>query len=138
MQTEDNDLNAKRAKDWLAQAERDLQHAQHSLDAGDYEWACFAAHQASEKALESGISGIGDQVIVGHSLREMMLELKHTLPVPDSLLNMARVLDRHYIPSRYPDAHPAGAPFEFYTKKEADQAINYANKVIGFCKSRLS
>lgn len=28
---------ANRAPDWLVQAERDLQHAHHSLDVGDYE-----------------------------------------------------------------------------------------------------
>lgn len=32
-----------RAGDWLAQAERDLQHAQQYHDAGVYEWGCFAA-----------------------------------------------------------------------------------------------
>ncbi|MBI2860604.1 MAG: HEPN domain-containing protein [Chloroflexi bacterium] len=126
-----------RAKDWLAQAERDLQHARHALDDGDYEWACFAAHQASEKALKATFQSIGAQVLVGHSLRDMLVELKRTLPVPPVLLEAARVLDRHYIPTRYPDAHPAGAPFQFYTKKEATQAINHASKVIGFSKSRL-
>ncbi len=44
---------ANRARDWLAQAERDLRHAQTSRDAGDHDWSCFAAHQAAEKAVKA-------------------------------------------------------------------------------------
>jgi HEPN domain-containing protein len=35
-----------RAPDWLAQAGHDLEHARHALDDGDFDWSCFAAHQA--------------------------------------------------------------------------------------------
>jgi len=41
----------KRYRDWMAQALRDLEHAGVSLRAGHYEWACFAAQQAAEKAV---------------------------------------------------------------------------------------
>lgn len=40
-----------RSGDWLAQAERDLEQAEHSRGAGRHEWACFAAQQAAEKAV---------------------------------------------------------------------------------------
>lgn len=39
-----------RARDWWVQAEADLRHARHALEDEDYEWACFAAQQAAEKA----------------------------------------------------------------------------------------
>jgi HEPN domain-containing protein len=42
-----------RAHDWLAQAERDLDQARDSQAAGRYEWACFAAQQAGEKAAKA-------------------------------------------------------------------------------------
>ena len=93
-----------RAKDWLAQAERDLLHAQHSLDDGDYDWACIASHQASEKALKAVFQSIGAQVIIGHSLRDMVAELRGTVQSPQELSEAARVLDRYYISARYPDA----------------------------------
>jgi HEPN domain-containing protein len=38
---------ANRAPDRLAQAAYDLQHARHAAEDGDYDWACFAAHQAA-------------------------------------------------------------------------------------------
>ena len=36
---------ANRAPDWLAQAQRDFEHAEQSRGAGRHEWACFAAQQ---------------------------------------------------------------------------------------------
>ena len=44
---------ASRHADWLKQGQRDLAHGRHSLDAGDYEWACFAAQQGAEKSRQS-------------------------------------------------------------------------------------
>jgi len=42
-----------RVRDWMRQAEKDLGHARRSLDGGDYEWACFSAQQAAEKAVKA-------------------------------------------------------------------------------------
>ena len=42
-----------RDMDWLTQARADLEHARHSLAMEDCEWACFAAQQSAEKAVES-------------------------------------------------------------------------------------
>jgi len=42
-----------RARDWLAQAVRDLEQAQESRDSGRHEWACFAAQQSAEKAVKA-------------------------------------------------------------------------------------
>lgn len=44
-------IMANRAPDWLAQSKHDLSHARNALDDGDYDWACFATHQAAEKAV---------------------------------------------------------------------------------------
>ena len=42
-----------RSADWLAQAKRDLVHARHDVEAEFYEWACFSAQQAAEKAVNA-------------------------------------------------------------------------------------
>ena len=42
-----------RYEDWFRQAQRDISHAQHALEDGDYDWACFAAQQAAEKAVKA-------------------------------------------------------------------------------------
>lgn len=47
----------------------------------------------------------------GHSVAGLLEELAQKLPVPEALLDAASELDKAYIPSRYPDALPEGAPF---------------------------
>lgn len=42
-----------RSKDWLSQAIRDLEKAGMDIKWGYYEWACFTAQQAAEKAVKS-------------------------------------------------------------------------------------
>lgn len=42
-----------RAADWFKQAERDLGQAEDSRCTRRHEWACFAAHQAAEKAVKA-------------------------------------------------------------------------------------
>lgn len=42
-----------RWRDWLAQAEHDLEQAISSTRDERHDWACFAAHQAAEKALKA-------------------------------------------------------------------------------------
>ena len=44
---------AERSRDWLRQAESDLNHARNALEDGDYDWAAFASHQAAEKAVKA-------------------------------------------------------------------------------------
>ncbi|MDR5695886.1 MAG: HEPN domain-containing protein [Armatimonadota bacterium] len=128
---------ASRAGDWLAQARRDLEHAQHALEDGDYEWACFAAHQAAEKALKAVYQRAGGEAW-GHSLRELVEGLKERLRIPSELEEAAITLDRHYIPSRYPDAFPSGAPFQYYRLEDAKKAVEASRDVLAFCESAFS
>jgi HEPN domain-containing protein len=39
--------------DWLRQADADLRHARHAAADVNFEWSCFAAQQAAEKALKA-------------------------------------------------------------------------------------
>ena len=52
----------------------------------------------------------------------------------EKLKGCARTLDRHYIPTRYVNAHVEGAPFEFYDLSTAEEAIECAARVIQFVK----
>jgi len=36
-----------------------------------------------------------------------------------------------------PNFHPSGAPLDYYTKAEAERAIEYAEKIISFCEDKL-
>ncbi len=46
-------MPANRYKDWLRQAEHDLETARANAKAGAYDWACFIAQQAAVKPLKA-------------------------------------------------------------------------------------
>jgi HEPN domain-containing protein len=126
-----------RSKDWLEQAERDLEHALSDLAGGFYEWSCFSAQQAAEKAVKAVFQRLGAEAW-GHSVADLLVELRRGHEVPEDLVDAALELDKAYIPTRYPNAHPSGSPKVRYTKAEAKRLIEDAQKVIEFCKGLLS
>lgn len=126
-----------RSRDFLLQARRDLEQARLSLREGFYEWAAFAAQQAAEKAMKALFQRLG-AVAWGHSVYGLLEEAAARFTVPEALLDGASELDKAYIPSRYPDALPQGAPFERYRKGEAERLLAHAEAILGFCEGLLS
>lgn len=53
------------------------------------------------------------------------------------LLEKAAYLDKLYIPTRYPNGFAAGASSEYYTKKEAREAIEYAELILSFVEAQI-
>jgi HEPN domain-containing protein len=43
-----------------------------------------------------------------------------------------------YIPTRYANGHPEGAPFEHYDKIQSRDAINYAGEILEFVRSQMA
>lgn len=122
-----------RAGDWLAQAAHDLEHARHALDDADYDWACFAAHQAAEKAVRALFLLLGGEGW-GHSVARLLKDLQQKQTVAEELIQAAQRLDKHYIPTRYPNGFDTGAPRDYYTADEASQAISDAQHIYDFCQ----
>lgn len=127
---------ANRALDWLAQAFHDLNHARHALEDGDYDWACFAAHQAAEEAVKGMLLALRGEGW-GPSITRFLKDAGHQLQVPEDLLQAARRLDKHYIPSRYPNGFDVGAPRDYYTASEAQEAIHDAQRIYEFCQQQV-
>ena len=115
---------------WMRQAEHTLTSAQRDSAEGDYGWACFKAQQAAEYAAKSLLRGLGLPAF-GHSVLGLVGEMeKQGLPITEDIRQCARTLDRHYIPPRYPNAYPAGSPFEYYDRETAEKAIACAQEVL--------
>ncbi len=94
-----------RASDWFSQAVRDLEQAGDSRGEGRHEWACFAAHQAAEKAVRALYQHPGPGSLGPCSCMTAVRDLPVPPgPVPEDLVEMARVLDNFYIPTRYQTA----------------------------------
>ena len=128
---------AARGADWLRQAEADLDHARHAVTGGHFEWACFAAQQSAEKAAKALHLSLGDEAW-GHSVTELLEALQGRLPPLDPLLlDRARALDKLYVPTRYPNGLPAGAPADYFTSGEAERALADAEAILAFCRGKL-
>ena len=67
-----------------------------------------------------------------------MRELPQSISVAEELINKARVLDNFYIPPRYPNSHPEGAPFEHYGPIQSGEAIDYASEIIEFVRLKMA
>lgn len=120
------------AKRWFQQALYDLKAARWNIEGGFHDTACFLAQQAGEKALKSFLYSLGARrvALLTHSLVEMVQEGGKKVIVVADLLEEARRLDLHYIPSRYPNGLPSGYPHQFYGKETADQAVASADKIL--------
>ncbi|HNS19983.1 MAG TPA: HEPN domain-containing protein [Sedimentisphaerales bacterium] len=127
---------ADRSGDWFAQARRDLDHAADASEHGHFEWACFSSQQGAEKAVKAVYLRLHGESW-GHSVLKLLQGLADKVSISESLLDAARALDRHYIPTRYPNGFDQGSPGDYYTRKEAEEAIAYAGQIVGFCESLL-
>ena len=117
---------------WLSQGRSDIAAARDSLAAGRCEWACFQAQQAAEKAMKACWFHL-DLDPWGHSV----VRLVDGLPAIrvgsrfTELRELALLLDKLYIPTRYPNGLPGITPAEAYTAREAGEAIASAESIIG-------
>lgn len=128
---------ADRSQDWFKQALRDIEQAEDSQRAGRHEWACFAAQQAAEKAVKA-LHLYLKQEAWGHVIAQLLGELPASTTVPQELIEKGRVLDNFYVPTRYANGHPSGAPYEHYGVLQSDQAIKYASEIIEFARLQMA
>jgi HEPN domain-containing protein len=125
-----------RSQDWFRQAEADLRHARHAKDDGDFEWAAFACHQAAEKATKAVFQKLNLDAW-GHALSILLSSLPEGVKPDPMLVDAAKELDKHYIPTRYPNGFERGAPVDFYTATEAARAIAHAEAIVEFCRHQI-
>jgi HEPN domain-containing protein len=126
-----------RHADWLRQAKRHVAHAGRAAEDEDYEWSCFAAQQGAEKALKAVYQRLG-AVAWGHSVTNLLTNLPETHGPQEELVERAKALDKHYIPTRYPNGFEQGAPMDYYTRPEAHRSIEDAEAIIRFCEDTLA
>lgn len=124
-----------RSGDWFNQALRNLEQATASQADDRHEWACFAAQQAAELAVKALHLKMGQEAW-GHSVARLLVELPE--PVGSALVDQGRVLDNFYVPTRYPNGHPEGPPFQHYGVLQSNEAIKYARQIIEFISSQMA
>jgi HEPN domain-containing protein len=124
-QSEDRD----EAQRWLDTAAEDLGAARALAAAGFHAHACFSAQQCAEKSAKAAWYLIG-VVPWGHSVQRLIEEfpMRDRLNSGDDLIEKARVLDRLYVPTRYPNGLPDLTPEKNYSTADSQQAIGLADR----------
>lgn len=115
---------------WLDQAKTDLQWTQHLFKEGAYYLVCFLAQQTAEKALKAFLYAQGEEIVLGHSVRQLTLrvseyETDFKEPVEDW-----GILDSYYIPTRYPNGLPDDIPARVYNQDSAKKALALAEEAV--------
>lgn len=132
------------AAPWVRQAEADLLAARDSYSSDHYEWACFQAQQAAEKALKAFLwENTGQHPGKSHVLYDVAggSLLDHCQEFDSSFSNLvgeADLLRPHETASRYPDESTyLQAPADYYQPIDAVSCIEAAQSIVEFVKSRL-
>ncbi len=113
---------------WLVFAKEDLRIAELAMDEGLYNQVCFHSEQCVEKVLKAWLAEKGKRIPRTHSMADLL-----TLVPANVVTDMAEeilLLDRFYIPTRYPDALPGSLEEGMPNEQEAQEALALAGKVL--------
>lgn len=127
------------ANRWYMQAQKDIEAAQNSFNTKNYEWACFQSQQAGEKILKALWLFYGFDPW-GHSIFKLILDFpnkgvyKQTL---GDIVTEAQLLDKLYIPTRYPNGLPDLIPYEAYNEQDAMNAIKAVKIILNRIEKHL-
>ena len=130
-------LDCEEARRWLRQARYTLNAIDADVGGGFYSWACFKAHQAAEFALKAVLRAVGSEAF-GHDLVDLWRRALRFCGDLGGLRDCVALLNKMYIPPRYPDAWAGGAvPYESYTERDAREARECAARMIGLVEECL-
>ena len=119
------------ARRWLETAGEDLDAAGSLMESGKYSHSCFFSQQAGEKAVKALWYFLGEDPW-GHSIQKLINEL----PAPGArerlqpLLEAGALLDRYYIPTRYPNGLPDLTHGQVYFRRDAEICLDSAHHLL--------
>jgi HEPN domain-containing protein len=119
------------AERWLQQAQQDIDDARYNKGGARYHLTCFLAQQAAEKALKGYLYAQGEERVWGHSVAELAQQAAEYNARFETLIGVGGGLDRHYIPTRYPNGLPGGIPANAFDADDAEKALHQAQEIIG-------
>lgn len=116
---------------WLKQSRDDLEAAGLLTGHSKFAQACFLCQQAGEKAVKALWFFRGGDPW-GHSILRLIEDLEDQIirSKLEEQREEAMLLDRLYIPTRYPNGLPEIAPMEAYGRNDAEAALRAAKALI--------
>ena len=73
----------------------------------------------------------------GHTVTALLGLVATEQDAGRELIGSAKTLDKHYIPTRYPNGFDTGAPTDFYTRKDSDDAMACAERIVSFARRQI-
>ena len=132
--------NRQEALRWLTAADDDLDSAIILREKRKFAHACFHAQQAGEKALKA-LWYFADADPWGHSIKKLIDDLEFVdLKFHESIKEYTRlgmVLDRFYIPTRYPNGLPDITPDVAFSDEDAAICISHSKTILESVRSEL-
>lgn len=123
-----------RARLWIRQAEDDLRAARVLQEAGQSAQACFLSQQVGEKAIKALLAA-EDRDLRSHSLTALLRMLDEELAV--RWQRQARVLDKLYAPTQYPDALGDELPADVFGPEDGAAALQAAGELLDWAGQQL-
>lgn len=122
-------------QDWIHKAERDSDTAFLNHRHGGYtDVTCYFCHQAVEKILKAYLLQKGAKYLPRtHILPSLAARCREHDKAFSEIEEECQILDRYYIEAKYP-----AAPVIDYPQKEAEVALELAEKVLEFAQKRLA
>ena len=112
---------------WLAFAEEDLKMAELALKEKIYTQTCFHSQQCVEKVIKGYIEYQGSVPPKTHKLADLVQFIPGDSPF-ENIKKELVLLDRFYIPTRYPDAIPGSTSEGLPDEKDARSAFEIAKR----------
>ena len=113
----------------------------HLAEHGAHYLVCFLAQQAAEKALKAVLYATGEELVLGHSVRQLSLRIAGLDSDEESgdetgterfraKIDKWALLDSYYIPTRYPNGLPDDIPARVYNREAAASAVALVEDVL--------
>jgi HEPN domain-containing protein len=119
-------LDGEEFERWRGQSSATRDAARVTAEGGSWSWSCFLSEQAAQYAVKGLLHGIGEpNKAWGHDLLALVNRAAGSLGgrlQSDEIGDAAVRLARHYIATRYPDAHASGTPADHYRQADATAA----------------
>jgi len=125
----------KEADRWLKQAENDYLFAKTGFREGFYAQTCFICQQVAEKSVKAIHYFHGARIVIGHSVHQLLKEID--IVKDRKIMESAGLLDQYYIPARYPNGLPGGAPFEVFSQDQAEKALEAAEIILNQAREAI-
>ena len=103
----------------VRQASEDIDVAKYNHKGERFFISCFLSHQAVEKILKGYLIYKGFEHIWRHSVSDLSKECEKIDKDFESLRKEILILDKYYIPTRYPNGLPGGIPAEVFTERDS-------------------